>query len=355
MKLSKRAGRAGWVVDLGKVDGKRQRRYFTKKIEAQRFYDAIRAEREKFGVSALSITMAERQIVMIAREKLPKDVSMLDVIDYYIRHNPRSNILLSEAIKELISDRVEKGLREQSLRQYKHIYRWLLAQLGDLALADISEDMCRGALRAYGASAYARNNMLRALKMLFIYANKRDWLRTNPAGRFETYKTEDKPVDVLTVDQARELMNGAKRVNNGMISYFAIGAFTGIRPKEILRLAAESIDLESGFISVEGRVAKCRKRRVVEMSDNCRAWLSIYKFGRPAVHFQPRFQEVIRSTSIAWKQDIMRHSFASYFYALNGPDRTAQELGHASTDMLFKHYRELVRKDDARAYFEIYP
>ena len=52
----------------------------------------------------------------------------------------------------------------------------------------------------------------------------------------------------------------------------------------------------------------------------------------------------------------MRHTYASYHLAYHGsPDRTAHELGHRDTNMLYKHYRQLVTKDEAEAFWAIKP
>ena len=56
------------------------------------------------------------------------------------------------------------------------------------------------------------------------------------------------------------------------------------------------------------------------------------------------------------KPDIMRHSYASYHLAFHqSADKTALEMGHRDTQMLFRHYRELVTKEEAQAYWKIEP
>jgi hypothetical protein len=52
----------------------------------------------------------------------------------------------------------------------------------------------------------------------------------------------------------------------------------------------------------------------------------------------------------------LRHSFASYHLAYHrDAARTALELGHKSTTLLFTNYRELVTKSDAIRYWAIKP
>ena len=56
--------------------------------------------------------------------------------------------------------------------------------------------------------------------------------------------------------------------------------------------------------------------------------------------------------AVKWKQNALRHSFGSYHLALySDAAKTALEMGHTSTDLLFKHYREVVTKDVAEKWF----
>jgi integrase len=68
------------------------------------------------------------------------------------------------------------------------------------------------------------------------------------------------------------------------------------------------------------------------------------------------YPEYFKKTGLEWKPDIMRHSYASYHLAFHqSADKTALEMGHRDTPMLFRHYRELVTKEEAQAYWKIEP
>ncbi|MEI6078041.1 MAG: hypothetical protein WCS94_20850, partial [Verrucomicrobiota bacterium] len=57
----------------------------------------------------------------------------------------------------------------------------------------------------------------------------------------------------------------------------------------------------------------------------------------------------------AWKHNALRHSFISYRVAeVKNVAEVALEAGN-SPQMIFKHYRELVRPDAAKAWFSIKP
>jgi hypothetical protein len=59
--------------------------------------------------------------------------------------------------------------------------------------------------------------------------------------------------------------------------------------------------------------------------------------------------------AFAWKHNALRHSFISYRVAdIQNVAQVALEAGN-SPQMIFKHYRELVRPDAAKAWFSIKP
>jgi hypothetical protein len=53
--------------------------------------------------------------------------------------------------------------------------------------------------------------------------------------------------------------------------------------------------------------------------------------------------------------NVLRHSFGSYFYALTKNENTvAVEMGN-SPEMVFRHYRALVKPSDCTAFWGIRP
>ena len=54
-----------------------------------------------------------------------------------------------------------------------------------------------------------------------------------------------------------------------------------------------------------------------------------------------------------WPQNALRHSFASYHLAkFNDAAALALELGHTNSDLVFQHYRQLVRPKQAERYWK---
>ena len=93
------------------------------------------------------------------------------------------------------------------------------------------------------------------------------------------------------------------------------------------------------------------------MSDNLIRWLAPYVQKEGKVGYsRSTFREVRDVSKVSWSKDVMRHSFGSYLLALNqDAPKTAMQMGHSGVDVLFNHYRNLVKKADATDYWRITP
>ncbi|MBE7496865.1 MAG: site-specific integrase [Verrucomicrobiaceae bacterium] len=146
-----------------------------------------------------------------------------------------------------------------------------------------------------------------------------------------------------------------------IVPALAIGFFAGLRTAEIERLDWREIDLRRGFIEITAEKAKSSQRRLVEITANLRAWLEPHAQRSGPVRLtemrhKDRFDLARKAAGIAWPANACRHSFASYHLALHqDAAKTALQLGHTNTAVLFQHYREIATPEDAKAFFAITP
>jgi hypothetical protein len=62
-----------------------------------------------------------------------------------------------------------------------------------------------------------------------------------------------------------------------------------------------------------------------------------------------------KDSGVKWRNNALRHSFISYRVAkIKNVNEVAMEAGN-SPDMIFKHYRELVRETEVDAWFRVTP
>ena len=166
-------------------------------------------------------------------------------------------------------------------------------------------------------------------------------------------KKDDEQPCIFSPGQISNLMVAAASQDPGMVPYLALGIFAGVRPEELMRLGWE--DITTHGVSINGHKAKTRQRRLITISENLKGWLSLGG-DLPPKSRRRRLEALRQNSGVPWGHDIMRHSFASYHLAYHGsPDRTAHELGHRDTQMLYRHYRQLVTREAAETFWAIRP
>ena len=148
-----------------------------------------------------------------------------------------------------------------------------------------------------------------------------------------------------------------------------------MRSAEIERMEWSDIHLAEKFIVVGASRAKTAGRRIVPIADNLAEWLADYAKREGKIwkgshdDFYETQIDVAAATAVqadadkgvkaqkpvAWKANALRHSYASYRFALtNDAGRVAGELGNSAA-VVHKHYRELVNPADAQRWFAVKP
>jgi integrase len=263
-----------------------------------------------------------------------------------------------EIVEEFLASKQRDGLSQryiQSLRS--HLNRFASAfqtNIGSVAARFIEEWLV-----AQKIGARARNNMRMSIITFFHFARSRGYLpKAQATEAEEVAKATDRggKIGILT---PKQLANLLKSGDEEARLYFALGAFTGLRSAELIRLEWEDVNFPRGHIQVGKAKAKTATRRLVPIQPNLMQWLSPYR-GRTELVFASE-HAASRSISQAkdivgdWPPNALRHSYATYRLAqCHDAARVALEMGN-SPQMLFRNYRELADEHDATAWFSIVP
>jgi integrase len=117
-------------------------------------------------------------------------------------------------------------------------------------------------------------------------------------------------------------------------------------------------EIKGEFIEVTAAKSKTRRRRLVPLQPNLKAWLAIGGVVplRDVNQRMRLFTAALRKKhGIDWTHNVTRHSWCSYHLAqFRSAAETALQAGH-SEQMLFTHYRELVTPDQAKEFWSIVP
>lgn len=215
-------------------------------------------------------------------------------------------------------------------------------------------------------TARTRFNHARLIGTLFRFAQSRRYFPkdVDPMEGIDVEFEDDGEIEIFKVAELKRILKAARA---DLVPFIAIGAFAGLRHGEIKRLDWQEIDLERGFIEVKGAKAKTRQRRLVPISANLKAWLEphkkaagrVVKFANCSKQIDWLVDDLNEAApdgpEFKWKRNGLRHSFISYRLAqIQHADQVALEAGN-SPQMIFKHYRELVRPDEAIEWFSIQP
>jgi integrase len=199
----------------------------------------------------------------------------------------------------------------------------------------------------------------------------------NVALGIEPIEDSDGPIGILKVDECECLLQAARRFRPVVLPYVVLNLFCGLRVSEVVKLKPENLQVDRSFVEVPGsrleegaklKIAKTRKRRIVQISDNAKEWLAGLSicpqserwYRNQVTRLRPKAAVLLgemrkqEKSKFPWPRNCLRHSFGSYHLAQQGnAGVTATEMGHDSTDMLFRHYRELVTKEESAKFWAI--
>ncbi|PWU26339.1 integrase [Pseudomonas sp. RW407] len=298
-----------WLADVEPIKGRRFRKKFKTKAEAQRFESAVRqkcTENPSWSIK-------------------PKDRRKLsELVDLWY---------------ELHGQTLSNGHRCVA------ILRLVAKSLGDpiavnLDPAKVARLRARQVVK--GMSGKTANNRLGYLKSMYNELRQLGVIDyENPVGRMRPLKLQERPLSYLTKQQVSELLAAldARSTSPHPRMVARICLATGARWGEAQALTPERI---KGNAVVFANTKSKRVRSVPiskRLADDIRQHWKLYG---PFTNCLGVFRIVLRSTSIrpprGQASHVLRHTFASHFIMNGGHIVTLQNiLGHASLSMTMRY------------------
>jgi integrase len=355
-----------WRV-IGYVDGKRRQHWFESEKEAKIFANGKNKERAKFGTEFVLLP-SQRADAIAALELLkPYDRTLTEVIKLYVE-SEKSRLAskpLDEFIREYKAEREEKvksdELRPGSQKAIKETFVKLIDTFGSKNLADISTENLEEWLAAMPLAGRTKKRHRAYALQIFNAALRKRLIKENPAKNLDGYRNiSDEEVTFLSPEKLKELLSFADKETYPL---YALAAYAGVRWAEIEKLNWENI--KETEIVITSANAKTRSRRVVdirpilaEILQPCRHLTGsvlpkIFKVQRPS-HRRLDFLRKAAETKAGlfpFPEDILRHSYISYLYALTGNENYVATQAGNTPAVIFKNYRALVTKAEAEKYF----
>lgn len=349
-----------WQVTVPKLGGGRERKTFRKHDDAETYFNNAKIQQENHGVAGLAIKDSLRvQAVECAAKLAEFGKSIVDATDYYLAHLKAvtSSKKVSEVVADLLRAQEADGASVRYVGDLRARLNKFAVTFGEEMIATLAPRQISEWLRGLGVAGLTRNTFRLRLAALFSFAKRSGYVTTNPIENVEKAKESSAEIEILSVEQVKELLSKASKET---LPYWALGAFSGLRSAEIERLDWEDIDLEGGHVEVRASKSKTASRRLVPIQDNLRAWLMPYRAAKGRIcpiGLRVRLLADRKEAELLvnWGNNALRHSYGSYrLPVLGDAARLALEMGN-SPQMIFQHYRELVKPTAAAEYWKIAP
>lgn len=255
----------------------------------------------------------------------------------------------------------ERRLAERTLAAYggdltRHL-RWLEARgrgLSEVRPGELEAWLTALFEAKYRATSRARH--VAALKSFYAWAARRNLIPADPAEPLAGPRTGRRLPRVLTVEEARRLMQAPRgdeplAVRDRAMLETMYGL--GLRVSELVDLPLERLDLEAGLVRILGKGSRerlvplggCAARALAEWLERGRPTLTRGRGGHSRVFVNARggpltrmgFWKILRAHARAaglaagLHPHALRHSFATHLLEGGADLRVVQELlGHAS-------------------------
>lgn len=385
-----RENRPGYfMVDLMR-DGKRERACFDDLDKAKghcdRLADKIRAE----GTDTLILKPAERDDAIKALRALKGKASLHSAAKFWMKHyGGEEGVTVAELGRRWLDALKAQGCRPTTLVERGYKVARLSADFGDRILASVTRDDLKGWLQSKGLTGETWAGYRRAYRAMLQFAIEEGLIEFNAATAIRPLILDEKLPTPFSIEAARSIMQTAETWAPAMVPTLVVQFFAGLRPGEAIGLDWSAIDFKHKTIRVLPETSKVRRSRIIEKLNTVLFdWLlpyrraagpigvttpsqfNYYLFRKPIgapyeqenipIAKRPedkRPRGIAAAAGVKWIPDGPRKTFATMFFAQHGDaGKLAGILGHTSgTDILYKHYRGLATKADARRYWQIRP
>jgi integrase len=369
---TKWAGPREWKIDLPaslSPTGKRQRFFFETKQDALNFSDEQRTRLGNFGTQGITgLSPSQLEQAAKAFDAIqPFNASLNEVVmDWVSRRKARDTTVTFAAgyaqyldhlnVKRVKGRPVSLDYRRQinqCFKRFPSLHKMPLTEIESRTVAAGTTSM----------TPAMKNAFLRVLGAFFSWCTEtpREWIKINPAAKVPRESLGKNEVRIYQPDEVKRLLAASP---DDLLPFFLFGFFAGIRPQELKRMDWSHLNLKEKAIVLPATITKTATRRVITVDPALSAWLNWYvsKHGirqglvTPSTNLRKRLDAIREAAKVENIQDGARHSYASYWLAVNKDEhRLRENLGHRSSDELWDHYHRACTEKEAKQFWAIRP
>ena len=316
------------------------------------------------GVDILEAALVAKEALEYGRGRVKRARECVRLGAEEMRKRERT-VTFAKAVETALEDRKRKGLRARSIVDFRYLCKRMMKMnpgLAERRVRSVTSEDCRRYLEtAFGGSAAQYRKARAILSGVFSTAIKHDWCDTNPVSRVEVPDVVEKPIEPLSIEEVERLEAAAQLPEHqDMQLSLHLMLYCGIRPTEVSRIDPErDIDWEHAQVVVRPTTSKTGGGRVVPLRcgnidalrhDIPRRWVHRWRALRKAAGWS-------KETAHPWRQDVCRHTFATYHAAhFRNFAALQMEMGHRDSGLLRTRYIYATHGADGNAerYFRRY-
>ena len=235
------------------------------------------------------------------------------------------------------------------------------ARFGDRPIASLTPGEIADWLPKAYANPSSRNSHRKRIVALFRWCRKRGILPTDimtAAERTDAARVPHTHIGMVTPAELRQAYDLILAKAEGYVPALTLAALCGLRRSEVHGQRWEDIDLERKLLRVSAAKPNTPARRLVPIHDSAVAWLRPHaqESGPICTNLAiDRLRDICRTAGLDLADNGFRHTWISARVALTGNiPETSLEAGN-TPQIVNRHYRELMRKDEAEAWFAVSP
>lgn len=346
-------GNVRWRIYVPKDirNGKDQAKFFESRGEAEDFARELANNRAHHHLGWFRLSPDDQARVMNVLQRVKFDVKTIEfAVDQYLAGQPiDTEKTLGKVWAECVKAKELSGKSPRYVASLKSTLKRFctpheLKRPFEITVKDV-EAFINGGKFAQAT----RRGYITDIRTLFSFAMKRGYCATNPATKMERPTVTTGENEILTIKEVGQLLFTTLKVDKGMVRYFALQLFGGLRASEAMRIDGKAIQGE--YLRIEPNQSKTRRRRLIRINPALKGWLE-YLHGEWGPVNHAKRMRTISAALGWWKDNGLRKSFASHSLPVHGAAKTAEESGH-SEQVLFRNYRELVTKEVAERYWKL--
>lgn len=315
--------------------GKPHKKFFASKDAAESHASTIRGDSITARKRITLLPQSEiEQLLLIHDEAEKTGLSLTTVLSLMSGAKPKSSLSIKDVMAEMELAKRNAGRANDYLKSLKQIVSQFSKGRGKIPISEFSVKDVESFLDS--KNIRSRSTLRARLSTLFEFAVRRGYRESNPCNQLEAVTITAEPPSVLTAKETKTALKWLVE-NPRSLAWFALTTFAGLRPEEAQKTRWADIHVKEGWIRVEAQTTKVRQRRVVYPLPAALAWLKRAKRLKSELPLSPKKQLKDRKALRkilkwpVWKQDVTRHTAASYWLAGDGETvkHVAKMLGHS--------------------------